>query len=81
MRAYFLVNFDNSPSKMISVEGRVEYPNLRLFTTNIDFSLVRTHSVYKTRFDLYNEGDNPVIFKIDNPNRYYKLDFYDFYEF
>ena len=30
---------------------------------------------------MYNEGENPVVFRIDNPNRYYHLDFYDFYEF
>ena len=30
---------------------------------------------------MFNEGENPVVFKIDNPHRYYMLDFYDFYEF
>ena len=64
---------------MISVEGRVEFPNLRLFTSEVDFGLVRTNSYFSKNFKVINEGLNDVFFRVSNPHRYYNLDFYDLY--
>ena len=66
---------------MISVEGFVEFPNLRLFSSDIDFGLIRTNSNFKKNFKVINDGLNDVFFRIKNPHKFYELDFYDFYEF
>ena len=66
---------------MISVEGNVEFPNLKLLTSEVDFGLIRTNSHFRKNFQVFNDGLNDVFFRVVNPHRYYNLDFYDFYEF
>jgi hypothetical protein len=56
-------------------------PNLRLFSDEIDFGLVRTNTEVRKTFKVLNDGLNDIYFRVHNPHRYFHLDFYDFYEF
>ena len=80
-KAYFLVNFDNTISEMVSIEGIVEFPTLRLLSSFVNFGLIRTNSRFRKKFKLRNEGLNDAYFRIHNPYKFYQLDFYTLYEF
>jgi hypothetical protein len=80
-RAYFLIEFDNCPGKVVSCGGFVEYPKIRFSDTEMFFGLCKTYTKIKKELTLFNEQGSNVSFKVSNPLKFYELDFYDFYDF
>ena len=70
-KAYFIVHFDNKMSEMISIEGIVEFPTLRLFSSFVNFGLIRTNSKFTRKFTLRNEGLNDAYFQVHNLHKFY----------
>ena len=66
---------------MVSCGGFVEYPKIKFSDTEIFFGLSKTYTKIKKELTLFNEQRSSVSFKVENPFKYYELDFYDFYDF
>jgi hypothetical protein len=59
-RAWFIVEFDNGPSKVVSVGGRVEYPEVELSESEIFYGLCKTYTKVSKQLVVTNPQQSAV---------------------
>lgn len=59
-----MVLFDNSPSKIVTLEGKSTYPELVFKEEIIYFGLCKTYTLNKKKLSFRNPQKAPILFKI-----------------